>query len=232
MKALQCSGLAIALLATPSTGMAQKSEPQKKLYCWDEGGRRVCGDALPASALDKARTEVSSRSGLAGNRIDRALTEQERQALAERQAVAAADAEVLAAEHRRDLALAESYDSEQALRDAFKIRYEITDEGLKTTRMGIDNQRRVLLQLLNAAANAELKGGNVPAKLARNVQTQRIAVVDASRAHRILEEERSALDTQLAEAIARYRKAKGIASPDEAAPASPATPSSTTAPAG
>ena len=63
MKALQRSGLAIALLATASTGMAQKSEPQKKLYCWDEGGRRVCGDALPASALDKARDALAGSDG-------------------------------------------------------------------------------------------------------------------------------------------------------------------------
>ena len=88
------AAIALALGAAGSADAQTAAPAQKKIYCWDEGGRRVCGDALPASALDKARTEVSSRSGLAGNRIDRALTEQERQALAERQAVAAADAEV------------------------------------------------------------------------------------------------------------------------------------------
>ena len=33
---------------------------QKKLYCWNENGKKVCGDALPAEASDSARTEISA----------------------------------------------------------------------------------------------------------------------------------------------------------------------------
>ena len=47
----------------------------KKIYCWDEGGRRVCGDALPASAVDRARTEISAKSGMATGQVGRALTD-------------------------------------------------------------------------------------------------------------------------------------------------------------
>lgn len=227
--------LVVGLAAITTTALAQKSSvTEKKLYCWNEGGRRVCGDALPASAVDKARTEVSSRSGLPGNRIDRALTADERAALAAQQASAAEQAEVAAADQRRNMALAESYDSEEALRHAFKIRYEMVDEGIETSKLAVANQRRVLLQLLNAAADAELRGGKVPPKLAQNVLTQHGSVVDAINTHRIQQEERAALDVQLAEALARYRKAKGIAAPAEAtpaatAPASPAAPAATSA---
>ena len=44
----------------------QRSRPQpsKKLYCWNEHGRKVCGDALPPEAADSARTEISAKSGL------------------------------------------------------------------------------------------------------------------------------------------------------------------------
>ncbi|MBZ0087764.1 MAG: hypothetical protein K8F33_06675 [Thermomonas sp.] len=52
-------------LAGIGGAMAQSSTPPpKKIYCWDEGGRRVCGDALPASAANSARTEFNARTGL------------------------------------------------------------------------------------------------------------------------------------------------------------------------
>ena len=50
----------------------------KKLYCWDEGGRKVCGDALPASAAAAARTEISAKSGRTLDTVGRALTPDER----------------------------------------------------------------------------------------------------------------------------------------------------------
>lgn len=207
-------------LAAGAASAQQQGAAGKKLYCWNEGGRRVCGDALPASAVNSARTEISSKSGLPGARIERAPTAEERAAEAARQAEARTVAEQAAAEARRDFALGESYDSEAALRQAFKIRYELVDEGLKTSKLAIDNQRRALLQMLQAAADAEMKGGKVPAKLAQNVLTQRASVVDAQESYRIQQQERSELDAKLEDALVRYRKAKGL---DPATGLAPAT---------
>ena len=50
---------------------------QKKLYCWNENGKKVCGDALPAEASDSARTEISASSGLRTGQVSRALTDAE-----------------------------------------------------------------------------------------------------------------------------------------------------------
>ena len=55
---------------------------QKKLYCWNENGKKVCGDALPAEASDSARTEISASSGLRTGQVSRALTDAERSAAA------------------------------------------------------------------------------------------------------------------------------------------------------
>ena len=55
---------------------------QKKVYCWNENGKKVCGDALPAEAADSARTEISAKSGLRTGQVARALTEAERSAAA------------------------------------------------------------------------------------------------------------------------------------------------------
>lgn len=217
--------LLLALAASTSMAGAQDTTA-KKLYCWNEGGRKVCGDALPASAVDGARTEIS-RSGLQGDRINRTPTLQEREMQAAQEAERRAQAAQAAADQRRDMALAESYDSEDQLRKAFNIRYEMVDESIKSAKMGIVNQRRSLLTLLNAASDAELGStGKVPDKLARNVMTQRASVVEAQAALNILQHERAGLDAQLAQALARYRKAKGL---DEATPAS--TPAAPEAPA-
>ena len=214
----------IGLLLIGTSALAQQGAATKKLYCWNEGGRRVCGDALPASALNNARTEISGRSGLPGAQIGRALTAEERAARAAQLADEQALKDKAAAEERRDFALAESYDSEDALRHAFQIRYEMVDEGLKTSKMAIDNQRNALLQMLQAAADAEMKGGKVPAKLAKNVMTQRASVVDAQSSYRMQQAERASLDAQLNDALSRYRKAKGLDASTGLAPTPPSTP--------
>ena len=223
MKPVHLVVLGVALATSPAFAQKQ-GDATKKLYCWNEGGRRVCGDALPASAVNSARTEISGKTGLPGAHIDRALTAEERAAQAAAQAEAKAEADVVAAEARSNAALAASYDTETDLRNAFKIRYELVDEGIKTTKLGIQNQRRALLTMLQAAAEAEMKGGKVPAKLAQNVLTQRASVVDAQESYRIQLEERAMLDEKLDDALARYRKAKGLDPvTGQALPAAPAS---------
>ena len=63
--------------------LAQKAAtPQKKLYCWNDNGKKVCGDALPPEQAARARKEFSARSGRTLNEVDRALTAEERTAAA------------------------------------------------------------------------------------------------------------------------------------------------------
>src|SRR5690554_7419309 len=114
MKSRIVLAVALGALATGTGAQAQQGRAQateKRLYCWDEGGRRVCGDALPPDAVDAARTEISARSGLRVGEVGRALTPEERAAAeaAEREAKLAAEAE--AARRRRELAMAVSYDT-------------------------------------------------------------------------------------------------------------------------
>ena len=57
---------------------AQPKPPDKKLYCWDEGGRRICSDTLPASAVGRQRTEFDQITGTATRRVGREMTPEER----------------------------------------------------------------------------------------------------------------------------------------------------------
>jgi hypothetical protein len=70
--------LALAVSSLLSAGASAQQAKPKKLYCWDEGGKRVCSDALPASAVGRQRTEFDPKTGTAVNRIGRELTAEER----------------------------------------------------------------------------------------------------------------------------------------------------------
>ena len=124
---------ALLILAFASTAVAQQ-KGGKKLYCWDQGGQRVCGDALPPGATDLARTEISAKSGHTTGTVQRALTTAERAAAASAQAQATVAATDEAIRKRRDMAMVESYATEADLRRAYGERIALLDDALPTER--------------------------------------------------------------------------------------------------
>jgi hypothetical protein len=74
--------LAFALIAALAAQADAQNTGKKKLYCWNEDGRKVCGDALPAEAAGSSRTEFSSNSGRRTGEVAAALTPAERAAAA------------------------------------------------------------------------------------------------------------------------------------------------------
>ena len=195
----------IALLLVPALALAQRGDNERRVYCWEEGGRKICGDALPASAVDAARTERSAATGMVKAQVGRALTDEE-QAEAEaeaRRTTAAADAR--AAERRRDVAMVESYTTEADLERAYDNRIILIDESIKTSQMGVANLRMSLLTQLRKAAETELQGQPVNKPLLDNIVGQH---GDLLRQQAILEQqlaEREELDASLQEARERYR---------------------------
>lgn len=209
MKPMHCiTGALVAAL--PLAALAQKAPAaDKKLYCWDENGVQVCGDTLPADAVDRARTEISAASGARTGEVPRALTEDERGAAAAA-ARAAADAAMAEAElKRRDLAMVESYATEDDLRRAYGERITLVEESLKTSRLGITNLRQSLLSLLRQAAERELLGQAVGKALADGIQSQH---GDLLRQQAIMQRQladRASLGSDLDGALERYRAMKG-----------------------
>lgn len=199
----------IALLLAPATAAAQRGDSERRVYCWEEGGRKICGDALPASAVDSARTEISATTGARRAQVGRALTPQER-AEAEREAREAVErAEAAAAARRRDIAMVESYATEADLHRAYDNRIVLIDESIKTSQMGVSNLRMSLLAQLRQAAELELHSRPVNKPLADNIRSQH---ADLMRQQAILRQqlgEREELDSSLREALERYRDLTG-----------------------
>jgi hypothetical protein len=196
--------VALLLILAPLAA-AQQATPAKKLYCWNEGGRKVCGDALPSNAVDAARTEINSESGMATARIDRALSPAERAAAeaaarSEEQARAAADAEM-----RRIMAMVQSFENEEALRRAFDNRIALNRDSIKTAQMGITGVRDVLVGLLRRAGEAELAQRPVPKKLADDIRVQHAQLLRQQAALVRYQADEKAIRAQLDEAVVRYR---------------------------
>ena len=210
-----------ALLAFAAAGAAAQkpAAADRKVYCWDEGSRRVCGDALPASAVDAARTEISARSGMRMAEVGRAPTAEERSAAEAAQRQARQDADADAAPRRRELAMVESYATEADLRRAYGERTELLDETLKASTLGVTNLRLSLLNLLRQASDRELSGDIVSKSLTTTIRDQHVELLRQQQILASQRLDRAALDDDLKDALLRYRALK--APPGAAATAKP-----------
>lgn len=214
--------LTTALLLALATGAAAQDKA-KKLYCWNENGRKVCGDALPAEAAGSGRTEFNAKSGLRSGEVARALTDAERATVAAAAAETARLAEIDSARRRRELAMVESYTTEAELRRAFQERVDLLDETVKASMLGVDNLRQSLLGLLRQAGELELAGKPVPANVAGNVANQHRELRRQQAILLAQQEDRAALGGEFDAAVTRYRELKqpATAAAPAAVPPSP-----------
>ena len=208
----------------PTAGTAAA---EKKIYCWHQGGRKVCGDALPASAANSARIEISRRSGMTTGRIDRALTGSERSAAEQAAEVARKQAEALALQQRRDLAMVESYMTEADLRRAYGERTALLDETLKASKLGLSNLRLSLLALLRQAGDQEL-AGPVTKRLVSSIRDQHDELLRQQQILLAQQQDRATLESELQDSLRRYRELKRVETPAGATaapmPPTPAAP--------
>jgi hypothetical protein len=195
------------LLVLAATAVAQDT-PKKKLYCWNENGRKVCGDALPASAVDSARTEFSAKSGLATAQVARALTPEERTAAAAQAEAARIAALADEAKARRDIAMAQSYATEADLRRAFQERIAVMDETVKASQLGVQGRRQSLLSLLRKAGEEELNGKPVRGSLSENIRNQHAELLRQQSILAQQKAERATIDEDLTAALQRYTTMK------------------------
>jgi regulator of replication initiation timing len=206
--------LACALATLPFAAAAQKrgvAPASKKLYCWNENGIQVCGDALPPSAVDRARTEISAGSGLRTGEVPRALTPEERAAAAAEAVIAAEAAKREEATRRRDMAMSESYATEADLRRAYGERITLVEESIKSSRFSIDGLRQSLVAMLRQASELELEGKPVRPALANKILRQHddLLRLQSMRDRQVLE--RAELASDLDQAVQRYREMKSAA---------------------
>ncbi len=196
--------LLAAALAVAAPADAQQKPKEKKLYCWDEGGRRICSDTLPASAIGRQRTEFDQNTGTAVKRVGRALTDEE----SARAAIEDETRKIEAQRQRREMAMVVSYETEDDLKRAFTNRFELVEESLKGSTMALTNLHESLINLLRQANELELQSKPV-GKLVREKILNQHSELQALRALKQRQEaERAALNSDFQEAMSRYRTLK------------------------
>jgi len=213
----------LAALTVPALAQNKPADTGKKLYCWDEGGRRICSDTLPPEAVNSAREEFNARSGTRSAEVQRALTPEERADAALAAAQAQVDAAAVETRKRTEQAMLATYGSEDALRRVFNERTAIVDNNIKTAAFNVTSLREALAAQLASAGNKELSGQKVPDKQAQDIRQRHVELLAQLRLQAAFEQQRRTLDVEIAETLARYRELKGISAPAEAGAAAPAT---------
>lgn len=187
----------LALLAAPADA--------QRLYRWvDADGKVHYTDTLPPEAVDKARDELS-RSGMTVNRVDRALTPEERAAAEAEAAERQREADAVAEREKMDAVLLGSYQSEADLKRAYGERFDLLDQSLEAARVGIRSQEKSLDDLLTHAAGLERSGKPVPATVQSSINSARIQVNQQREFLTRRERERESLQQEYDTVLARYR---------------------------
>ena len=211
---------ALALLLAAGVAAQGKKPDGPKLYRWvDKQGKVHYDDALPPEAVNEARREYSTKTGTSVGSVDRALTDEERAALA---AQAAAAAEAASAENERkrqeDIMMA-SYETELDMRRAYGERIGLLTTTIESTEISIRNLADNLQTILGQASDTELDNRRVlddRKKVLLDIHAEKVKQEALQRTRRA---DLQALNAEFARMLLRYRELKAATA---AAPAPPA----------
>jgi hypothetical protein len=198
--------LPVALAVAAVLALGSLDAGAQKLYRWvDSEGNVHYSDSVPPEAIDKER-ETLNRQGMTVDRVDRALTAEER---AEQEARLAAEADARRRQEEQDkmdAVLLGSYQSEQDLRRSYQERFDLLEQTLESARIGVRSQEKSLADLLAHAADLERNGRPVNERVQGSIATARKQVAQQRSHLQRREAEQVALNTEFEETLARYRE--------------------------
>ena len=223
--------LAVAIAASLLAG-GLAAQQKKKLYRWvDKDGKVQISDQLPPEAVNQERKEINSKGESTGI-VERALTEEERAALALQAKDAEAALKLSEQQKRIEQAMLINYATEEDLHRTYKERIELLQQTIESTNVSVKSIRGSLTAMLAQAAEVEL--GNKPVDAARQKQIQDLhaELLKQQQAQVARYGDVKTMEQEFAAVLARYRELRGALAPatDPATapaetPATPAAPS-------
>ncbi len=202
--------LAAAIAATFAFAAAAAAQ-EGRLYRWtDKDGNVHYSQTIPADAVEAARDEISMNTALTVDRVERALTPEERAAAEAAAAIAAEEAKLAEDAANRDRVLVTSYPNEEELRRAYDERVQLQRETVRTTQVAIESDRQSLAGLLRHAADLELNDTSVDRRTADNIVQVHGELVRQMASLSSQQAESEALARDMEAAIARYRELRAI----------------------
>ena len=201
------AGLALPVAAQDKGGAG------KKLYCWTQNSQRTCADSLPPEAMAAAREEISVSSGMRTGEVQRALTDEERAAQAEAEALRRTEAAAAETRRRTDQAMLTSFQTEDELRRVFTERVGLVDNAIATARYNVVSLREGLVTLLRVAGERELSGKPGPETTATDIRVRHAQLRYHAALERSFERQRAELDVEIEDILQRFRVLKANDAP-------------------
>jgi len=154
---------------------AQDAKPGK-LYKWtDKDGNVHYSDSIPPEAQEYARERLSGQ-GVSVEKVDRAMTKEERAAKEAAERKAAEEAAAKEAQRKADEALLNSYATADDLKRSYDQRMDLLAQTIDARRIEIDSREQSLSKLVAQAAEMERGGQPVSDALKQMIGGERAEI--------------------------------------------------------
>lgn len=170
-------GLATALVLADAVGAAQPGKPSSgRIYKWiDEHGVTHYGQTIPPEYRDKPAAEMTKR-GLTVNRIDPAVTPEQRKAAAERALRDKEEQKRLFEQRRRDTALMNTYSSAREIDEARERSLSAPAQALRGLDPRLKKAEERYQGLNRMASEVQRSGKPVPEFLMEDIAQAKLEV--------------------------------------------------------
>ncbi|MCC6757215.1 MAG: DUF4124 domain-containing protein [Arenimonas sp.] len=191
---------------------------EKKVYRWvDKDGKVHISDQLPPEEVGRARKEYSANTGSLRNDVKTPLSPAEQAAAAEQARVEAAALAEAEKAKRIEQGMLANYDNEQALQRAFNERTDLLKNTIVSLQASIQSRRAAVISGLNELAEAELRGDKLPEAKIKLLQSNQALVAGQTEQMARLNANYTALQSEFALTLEKYRTMKAEADAKRAA---------------
>ncbi len=204
--------LAVAIAASLLAG-GLAAQQKKKLYRWvDKDGKVQISDQLPPEAVNQARKEINSKGESTGT-VDRALTEEERAALALQSKEEEAAFKLSEQQKRIEQAMMINYTTEEDLQRTYKERIELLQQTIESTDVSIKSIRGSLTGMLAQASESELSNKPVDAVRQQQIKDMHAELLKQQQTQIGRYGDVKTMEEEFAAVLARYRELRGALLP-------------------
>lgn len=195
----------IVLLGLLLTAVAQA----QNVYRWtDEHGEVHYGHAVPPEYADRGYDRLS-RDGMVLERVERALTPQERATRAARRALEAEAEALMRNQESRDRLLMAAYRSEEDITSTMHYSLASLDGQRRSIRANLDRSSQRFESQVSRAADFTRRGEEVPAQISQSITDVRNEMQRLRKALEELDQRELEIRQRFASELERFRELMG-----------------------
>jgi chromosome segregation ATPase len=189
--------------------LASADAATQTVYKWvDENGETHYSQTLPPERVQQEHARMDAEGRVTAE-VTRALTAEERAAIAEQARIQREAAAVVEEQAQRDRLFLAAYPTEQAVINSIEAQRAVITAEFESVDSLIDQARARLNQAVNQAASMQRSGREVPKHIQDDVARARANLAELNVRHRELEGRLDGLEGEQARELARFRRLTG-----------------------